>query len=154
LQVEYDFEYYKLEMATDVQMLTLSEGKSNILPSDLVVPFRPSTVPAVTATPEELESWRWYLATVRSLPQSNEPEILQVTIPQSTSYLADSELSDSVVLYGVVYTCTELFLHLDCRRSKMKWSMPCVKIGAWVALNLAGMVLSRVMCKLLTFIFS
>ncbi|XP_047061589.1 mini-chromosome maintenance complex-binding protein-like [Lolium rigidum] len=77
LMVEYDFEYYKLEMATDVQMLTLSEGKSNILPSDLVVPFRPSTVPAVTATPEELESWRWYLATVRSLPQSNEPEILQ-----------------------------------------------------------------------------
>ncbi|KAM0875656.1 hypothetical protein ACQ4PT_036659 [Festuca glaucescens] len=77
LMVEYDFEYYKLEMATDVQMLTLSEGKSNILPSDLVVPFRPSTVPAVTATPEELESWRWYLATVRSLPQSNEPAILQ-----------------------------------------------------------------------------
>ncbi|XP_051223025.1 mini-chromosome maintenance complex-binding protein [Lolium perenne] len=77
MMVEYDFEYYKLEMATDVQMLTLSEGKSNILPSDLVVPFRPSTVPAVTATPEELESWRWYLATVRSLPQSNEPEILQ-----------------------------------------------------------------------------
>ncbi|CAM0879705.1 unnamed protein product [Alopecurus aequalis] len=77
LMVEYDFEYYKLEMATDVQMLTLSEGKSNILPSDLVVPFRPSTVPAVTASPEELESWRWYLATVRSLPQSNVPEIYQ-----------------------------------------------------------------------------
>lgn len=79
LQVEYDFEYYKLEMATDVQLLTLSEGKSNILPSDLVVPFRPSTVSAVTATSEELESWRWYLATVRSLPQSSEPEIYQVT---------------------------------------------------------------------------
>jgi hypothetical protein len=24
----------------------------------------------------------------------------------------------------------------------MKWSVPCVKIGAWVALNLAGMVWS------------
>jgi hypothetical protein len=87
-QVEYDFEYYKLEMATDVQMLTLSEGKSNILPSDLVVPFRPSTVPAVSASPEELESWRWYLATVRSLAQLNEPEILQVTIPQSQFLLS------------------------------------------------------------------
>ena len=115
MQVEYDFEYYKLEMATDVQMLTLSEGKSNILPSDLVVPFRPSTVPAVTASPEELETWRWYLATVRSFPQSNEPEIYQVTAPHYTSYLADSELSDYVVSYGVVYTCTDLrnVLHLN-----------------------------------------
>ncbi|KAM0889155.1 hypothetical protein ACQ4PT_027891 [Festuca glaucescens] len=89
LMVEYDFEYYKMEMATDVQMLTLSEGKSNILPSDLVVPFRPSTVPAVTASPEELESWRWYLATVRSLPQSNEPEILQTIQDEMVSAMRE-----------------------------------------------------------------
>lgn len=81
LQVDYDFEYYKLEMAADVQLLTLSEGKSNILPSDLVVPFRPSSVPTVNAGAEETESWRWYLATVRSLPQSTEPETYQVKHP-------------------------------------------------------------------------
>ncbi|XP_020107976.1 mini-chromosome maintenance complex-binding protein [Ananas comosus] len=73
--VEYDFEYYKLEMAADVQLLVLSEGKSNILPADLVLPFRPTTVSAVNAGAEELQSWRWYLATVRSLPSSSEPEI-------------------------------------------------------------------------------
>jgi hypothetical protein len=68
-------------MATDVQLLSLSEGKSNILPSDLIVPFHPSSVPAVNAGSEEFESWRWYLATVRSLPQSTKPETYQVIIP-------------------------------------------------------------------------
>lgn len=43
-QVEYDFKYYKMEMTTDVQLLVLSEGKSNILPADLVLPFRPISV--------------------------------------------------------------------------------------------------------------
>jgi hypothetical protein len=41
-QVEYDFKYYKMEMATDVQLLVLSEGKSNILPADVIVPIQPS----------------------------------------------------------------------------------------------------------------
>ncbi|KAJ6806447.1 mini-chromosome maintenance complex-binding protein [Iris pallida] len=77
-KVEYDFEYYKLEMAADVQMLVLSEGKSNILPADLVLPFLPTTVTCnVTASAEELQAWRWYLATLRSLPYSNGPEMLQ-----------------------------------------------------------------------------
>jgi hypothetical protein len=87
LQVDYDFEYYKLEMAADVQLLTLSEGKSNILPSDLVVPFRPSSVPTINAGAEETESWRWFLTTVRSLPQSTEPETYQVNTPYSILYL-------------------------------------------------------------------
>ncbi|KAJ6831676.1 mini-chromosome maintenance complex-binding protein [Iris pallida] len=77
-KVEYDFEYYKLEMAADIQMLILSEGKSNILPADLVLPFRPTTVTCnVTASAEQLKAWRWYLATLRSLPYSNGPEILE-----------------------------------------------------------------------------
>ncbi|KAL6848125.1 hypothetical protein ACP4OV_022253 [Aristida adscensionis] len=88
-KVEYDFEYYKLEMATDVQLLTLSEGKSNILPSDLIVPFRPSSVAAVNASPEELESWRWYLSTVRSLPQSNEPDTYQMIQDEMVSAMRD-----------------------------------------------------------------
>ncbi|KAL6627366.1 hypothetical protein ACP70R_031092 [Stipagrostis hirtigluma subsp. patula] len=87
--VEYDFEYYKLEMATDVQLLTLSEGKSNILPSDMIVPFRPSSVPAVNASPEELESWRWYLSTVRSLPQATEPDTYQMIQDEMVSAMRD-----------------------------------------------------------------
>ncbi|KAG8053372.1 hypothetical protein GUJ93_ZPchr0001g32208 [Zizania palustris] len=87
--VEYDFEYYKLEMATDIQLLTLSEGKSNILLSDLIVPFRPSCVPGVNASAEELESWRWYLATVRSLPQSTESETYQMIQDEMVSAMRD-----------------------------------------------------------------
>ncbi|CAO2185820.1 unnamed protein product [Urochloa humidicola] len=88
-KVDYDFEYYKLDMATDVQLLTLSEGKSNILPSDLVVPFRPSSVPTISAGSEELESWRWYLATARSLPQSTEPETYQMIQDEMVSAMRD-----------------------------------------------------------------
>lgn len=70
-------------MAADVQLLVLSEGKSNILPADLVLPFCPTTVSAVNAGAEELQSWRWYLATVRSLPSSSEPEISKVNLKDS-----------------------------------------------------------------------
>lgn len=78
-QVDYDFEYYKMEMAADVQILILSEGKSNILPADLVLPFRPSVVASVVnGTAEELQAWRWYLATLRSLPHNIEPVIQKV----------------------------------------------------------------------------
>ncbi|XXG85926.1 hypothetical protein AAC387_Pa11g0921 [Persea americana] len=79
-KVDYDFEYYKMEMAADVQILILSEGKSNILPADLVLPFRPSVVASVVnGTAEELQAWRWYLATLRSLPHNIEP-VIQKTI--------------------------------------------------------------------------
>ncbi|XP_061368046.1 mini-chromosome maintenance complex-binding protein [Gastrolobium bilobum] len=78
-KVEYDFKYYKMEMATDVQLLVLSEGKSNILPADVVVPFRPSATNCSEAVATEaLEAWRWYLATVRQLPHSIESEMQKV----------------------------------------------------------------------------
>lgn len=77
-QVEYDFQFYKLEMEADVQLLVLSEGKSNILPADIVLPFQPSSVGSSEATAEALEAWRWYLATIRSLPHSIEPEMQKV----------------------------------------------------------------------------
>ncbi|XP_061997947.1 mini-chromosome maintenance complex-binding protein [Rosa rugosa] len=77
-KVEYDFQYYKLDMDADVQLLVLSEGKSNILPADIVLPFQPSSVDLFEATAEALEAWRWYLATIRSLPHSIEPEIQKV----------------------------------------------------------------------------
>ncbi|XP_023553593.1 mini-chromosome maintenance complex-binding protein-like [Cucurbita pepo subsp. pepo] len=78
-KVEYDFKYYKMDMTTDVQLLILSEGKSNILPADLVVPFQPSSVGSSAITDmNALEAWRWYLSNLRSLPHSIESEMQQV----------------------------------------------------------------------------
>ncbi|XP_026412288.1 mini-chromosome maintenance complex-binding protein-like [Papaver somniferum] len=78
-KLEYDFEYYKLEMSSDVQLLVLSEGKSNILPADLVLPFQPSTVgSSLNADANALQAWRWYLATLRSLPHVIDPELQKV----------------------------------------------------------------------------
>ncbi|CAL1371747.1 unnamed protein product [Linum trigynum] len=78
-KVEYDFTYYKMEMAADVQLLVLSEGKSNILPADIVLPVRPSDVsrPEVVSA-EALGAWRWYLATMRTLSHTIESEIQEV----------------------------------------------------------------------------
>ncbi|KAI9102164.1 hypothetical protein K1719_023674 [Acacia pycnantha] len=78
-RVEYDFKYYKMEMAADVQLLVLSEGKSNILPADVTVPFRPSAVNQSKAiVAEAVEAWRWYLATVSLLPHTIESETQKV----------------------------------------------------------------------------
>ncbi|XP_010537842.1 PREDICTED: mini-chromosome maintenance complex-binding protein-like [Tarenaya hassleriana] len=78
-KLEYDFQYYKMEMPADVQMLIFSEGKSNIMPADVVVPFQPSEVNSLEEiAPEAAESWRWYLATCRSLSHSIGQEIQQV----------------------------------------------------------------------------
>lgn len=78
-QVVYDFEYYKMEMAADIQLLVFSEGKSNIVPADLVIPFQPSSSGSLEVVPREtLEAWRWYLTTVKSLPHSIELEMQQV----------------------------------------------------------------------------
>ncbi|KAK8542321.1 hypothetical protein V6N12_014922 [Hibiscus sabdariffa] len=64
-KVEYDFQYYKVEMAADVRLLIFSEGKSNIVPADVIVPFQPSFLESSEITvAEALEAWRWYLATV------------------------------------------------------------------------------------------
>lgn len=78
-QVEYDFQYYKMEMATDAQMLIFSEGKSNIMPADMVLPFQPSQVnPLQVITPETAQAWRYYLATCKSLSHSIGQELQQV----------------------------------------------------------------------------
>ncbi|WOL00015.1 hypothetical protein Cni_G08726 [Canna indica] len=61
-KVEYEFEYYKLEMVADVQLLVLSEAKSNILLADLVLPFCPKCIVTMHPASEELQAWRWYLA--------------------------------------------------------------------------------------------
>ncbi|KAL3565296.1 hypothetical protein D5086_033342 [Populus alba] len=78
-KVEYDFKYYKMEMMADVQMLILSEGKSNIMPADIIMPFQPSSAgPSDVVPTEVLEAWRWYLATVRSMPHLISPEMQKV----------------------------------------------------------------------------
>uniref|UniRef100_A0A7N0UFD7 Mini-chromosome maintenance complex-binding protein n=1 Tax=Kalanchoe fedtschenkoi TaxID=63787 RepID=A0A7N0UFD7_KALFE len=78
-KVEYDFQFYKVEMQTDVQMLILSEGKSNIIPADVVVPFQPGLVnPMLHVISDELNAWRWYLATLRSSSHSIAPEVQKV----------------------------------------------------------------------------
>ncbi|KAL9382239.1 hypothetical protein Peur_025274 [Populus x canadensis] len=78
-KVEYDFKYYKMEMMADVQMLILSEGKSNMLPADIIMPFQPSSAGSSDVVPAEvLEAWRWYLATVRSMPHLIEPDMQKV----------------------------------------------------------------------------
>lgn len=108
-QVEYDFKYYKMEMAADVQLLILSEGKSNILPADLVLPFQPSSVDTTEAVAAEaLEAWRWYLATLRSLPNSIEPELQKVRV---SSLPYKHVLSYSLTL-GRNYTLTRNWTHL------------------------------------------
>ncbi|XP_038884242.1 mini-chromosome maintenance complex-binding protein [Benincasa hispida] len=99
-KVEYDFKYYKMDMTTDVQLLILSEGKSNILPADLVVPFQPSSVGSSAITDmDALEAWRWYLSNVRSLSHSIESEMQQfvendlVALKQADRSLGSQDLS-------------------------------------------------------------
>nr|GMC94318.1 mini-chromosome maintenance complex-binding protein [Ipomoea batatas]GMC96630.1 mini-chromosome maintenance complex-binding protein [Ipomoea batatas] len=78
-KVEYDFTYYKMEMPTDAQLLILSEAKSNILPADIVLPFRPTSVTSYEEVETDvLGGWRWYLGTMKSLSHTIAPEMQKV----------------------------------------------------------------------------
>lgn len=78
-KVEYDFQYYKVDMAADVQLLVLSEGKSNILPADLVLPFQPSSAGSSEEVEETaMQAWRWYLGTLKSLSHSISPGMQKI----------------------------------------------------------------------------
>ncbi|OIW20034.1 hypothetical protein TanjilG_31952 [Lupinus angustifolius] len=78
-KMEYDYKYYKMEMPIDVQLLILSEGKSNILPADVILPFHPSAVScSEVVAAETWEAWRWYLASVKQLPHSIDSEMQKV----------------------------------------------------------------------------
>ncbi|KAK2982427.1 hypothetical protein RJ640_026270 [Escallonia rubra] len=78
-KVEYDFKFYKMEMTADVQLLVLSEGKSTILPADLVVPFCPISVDSCEIVDVEiLNLWRWYLAILKTWPHSIDSEMQKV----------------------------------------------------------------------------
>ncbi|KAM7271776.1 hypothetical protein ACFE04_030990 [Oxalis oulophora] len=104
-KVEYDFEYYKMDVAADIQVLVLSEAKSHIAPADIIIPFQPSSTDFAPIVNEELiEAWRWYLATVRSLPYSIDSEMQKVVendmvaARQEDRSLGSSELSRLLTL--------------------------------------------------------
>lgn len=68
-------------MLVDIQLLVLSEGKSNILPTNLVLPFSSLSLDVAQVIKiEVLQSWRWYLATMRSLSHSITQEMQKVRV--------------------------------------------------------------------------
>lgn len=73
-----------MDMPADIQLLIFSEGKSNICPADLVLPFQPCSVSSSQVSAEALEAWRWYLAKLRTLPHSIESEMQTVCLPLFT----------------------------------------------------------------------
>eukprot|EP00897_Mesotaenium_endlicherianum_P000995 jgi/Mesen1/10897/ME000095S10230 len=78
-KVEYDFQFYKMEMVADVAVLVLSQAKSRILPADVVLPVK-AVAPgvALAASGEELDKWRAYLNCARHLEHSIEPDMQKV----------------------------------------------------------------------------
>lgn len=49
------------------------------MPADIIMPFQPSSAgPSDVVPAEVLEDWRWYLATVRSMPHLISPEMQKV----------------------------------------------------------------------------
>lgn len=78
-KVEYDFQYYTMDMPADIQVLVLSDGKSNMFPADLVLPYRPtSDVGPLSASPLEKQQWRLYLSTTKSFDHTIEAAMQQV----------------------------------------------------------------------------
>lgn len=78
-KVEYDFQYYTMDMPADIQVLVLSDGKSNMFPADVVLPYRPiSDAGALSASPLEKQQWRLYLSTSKSFDHTIEASMQQV----------------------------------------------------------------------------
>lgn len=78
-KVEYDFQFYKMEMPADLPVLILSQAKSRMLPADAVVPLMSTATPACS-TPDELDfaKWRLYLTMARDMEHTLQPSILKV----------------------------------------------------------------------------
>ncbi|KAL8148561.1 mini-chromosome maintenance complex-binding protein isoform X2 [Apium graveolens] len=132
-KVDYDFKYYKMEMAADAQVLILSEGKSNILPADVILPFHPQA-PGVSeyVDMEALKAWRCYLATFRSLQHSIDSEMQKiveddlVAARQSDRSLGSSDFSS----FGE--TCLSLEhwqMVMEMERLRRERSKPKIVIG-------------------------
>ncbi|CAL5329326.1 unnamed protein product [Camellia sinensis] len=97
-------------------LMELQKGKSNILPADLVLPFCPLSVESSEiGDAEALTAWRWYLASLKSLPHSIEPDM-------------QKEVEERVKTVGLVcrswleavagpYCWTDIDIEQWCRRS-------------------------------------
>ncbi|KAH7443769.1 hypothetical protein KP509_02G050200 [Ceratopteris richardii] len=77
-KVEYDFEFYKMEMSTDVAVLVLSAARSRLFPSDVVLPLRPTRGFSSDFPVENLWRWRIYLAAARAGDHTIDPTIQKV----------------------------------------------------------------------------
>jgi hypothetical protein len=78
-KVEYDFQYYKMEMPADVPVLVVSQAKSRILPTDVVLPLVTANRGPVETTNSDLTSWRQYITKARELQHSLD-ESMQKTV--------------------------------------------------------------------------
>ena len=77
--MEYDFEFYKMEMLADVPILVFSMAKSRLFPADVVVPLR-STRESSLVQPDEqlLLRWRMYLGQARLANHMIDPSMQKV----------------------------------------------------------------------------
>lgn len=80
MQVEYDFEFYKMEMPTDVPVLVFSTARSRLFPADVVIPLRPTRVSSLVFPPEALPKWRMYLGAARAGDHTIDPSMQKVTV--------------------------------------------------------------------------
>lgn len=78
-KVEYDFQFYKMEMPADLPVLILSQAKSRMLPADAVVPLMSTATPACSTADElDFAKWRLYLTMARDMEHTLQPSILKV----------------------------------------------------------------------------
>eukprot|EP00249_Psilotum_nudum_P000776 c12897_g1_i1 orf=82-1905(+) len=78
-KVEYDFQYYKIEMPTDVPVLVLSCARSRLFSADTVVPLRFSAIPLrFLDNLTDAGRWRVYLSLAKSMPHTIEPSMQKI----------------------------------------------------------------------------
>lgn len=83
-KVEYDFQYHKMEMPADVPVLVLSQGKSRILPTDVIVPLNATASHnPFNVTDSDLISWRRYIMKAREMDHS---------LDESTQKIVENDL--------------------------------------------------------------
>ncbi|KAI5074125.1 hypothetical protein GOP47_0010086 [Adiantum capillus-veneris] len=77
-KVEYDFEFYKMEMPADVPVLVLSTARSRLFPADVVLPLRPTLNFSSNLSPDLVAKWRTYLGAARAGDHTIDPSIQKI----------------------------------------------------------------------------
>lgn len=77
-KVEYDFEFYKMEMPTDVPVLVMSTARSRLFPADVVVPLRQTRESSLNLPDELLSKWQMYLGAARAADHAIDPSMQKV----------------------------------------------------------------------------